>query len=477
MMAKIERNAPCPCGSGRKHKHCCGNAAAPDDFTRARNLRREIELGQKAIAWATPKYGAQCIEDAWIEFNLGLLAIPLQELDEMAPFSALFFPWWLYGGSEHTVGVRSPIVEYLDSSRAPEESLGRRMAEAITAAPFTFHRVVDVDVGRSMELEDIFTGQRHVVLERTASVAQVRSTYIFARVATVDGVPGLYGNGPFVVEPLSFVKLKALRDRLEEQVGRTLTESDLHEFAIEIRGHYLSIVARILDPVPPHLVNTDGNPLVPTRLVYDLECDCEHALEKLGTLAKGTKQAALLDAAERDADGRLVHVSFPWIDSRKPGRPGMGPVILGQVSIDTGRLEVEVNSSQRADRIRSRIGRRLGSKAKFRHALIESIEEMLRERAGIDRSETSHEESLEPDQQTPEFQEAIAESMKRYWAAWFDGSIPALEGLSPRQAVKSEAGRELLRALLAFYDRTSQRMPGSPTNPDTSELRRELGLE
>ena len=23
------RNEPCPCGSGRKFKHCCGNAAQP----------------------------------------------------------------------------------------------------------------------------------------------------------------------------------------------------------------------------------------------------------------------------------------------------------------------------------------------------------------------------------------------------------------------------------------------------------------
>lgn len=24
MAAKVGRNDPCPCGSGRKHKHCCG---------------------------------------------------------------------------------------------------------------------------------------------------------------------------------------------------------------------------------------------------------------------------------------------------------------------------------------------------------------------------------------------------------------------------------------------------------------------
>jgi len=28
-MAKIGRNQPCPCGSGKKHKRCCGAVAAP----------------------------------------------------------------------------------------------------------------------------------------------------------------------------------------------------------------------------------------------------------------------------------------------------------------------------------------------------------------------------------------------------------------------------------------------------------------
>jgi hypothetical protein len=28
-MAGISRNAPCPCGSGKKHKHCCEGAPPP----------------------------------------------------------------------------------------------------------------------------------------------------------------------------------------------------------------------------------------------------------------------------------------------------------------------------------------------------------------------------------------------------------------------------------------------------------------
>lgn len=471
-MTKPQRNAPCPCGSGRKHKHCCGNTADASDLTRARNLRCEIELGRNALEWSARKHGREQIEAAWQEFSLGVLSFPLHALDEVAPFSALFFPWWLYGGSVRAQGSRAPIAQYLKASHASQGSLERRIAEAVAAAPFSLHRVVDVDVGHSMELEDIFTRQRLVVLERAGAVTHVRSAYMYARLATVDGIGGIYGNGPFAVEPSWFLQIKALRDSLEEQAGRTLTVDDLHEFAIEIRQLYLTIADSILNPLPPQLTNTDGDPLVPTRLVYDLACDCEHAFDKLWTLAKGHERSGLLDEAQRDAAGRLARVSIPWIDSRKSGRGGMGPVILGDLRIAAGRLEIEVNSSERADRIRPRIERRLGKRATFRHALIESMEEMLRERV-----EASSDAPHEPDLDSPELQDALAEIMKRHRAAWFDEPIPALEGRTPRQAARSAEGRELLEALLADYDRSSREHPGDPLRPDTAELRRVLGID
>ena len=101
--------------------------------------------------------------------------------------------------------------------------------------------------------------------------------------------------------------------------------------------------------------------------------------------------------------------------------------------------------------------------------MIESVERMLSERTG--------EAHPEPEPVDPAVQEAIAEMMKRRWEAWFDESIPALEGLTPRQAARSEEGRELLEALLAFYDQSNQRNPDSPTHANTAELRRELGLD
>ena len=55
-MAKIGRNQPCPCGSGKKHKHCCLYAAEPQQPAAAQtnglrvSLQAEIEKIQQAAS-------------------------------------------------------------------------------------------------------------------------------------------------------------------------------------------------------------------------------------------------------------------------------------------------------------------------------------------------------------------------------------------------------------------------------------------
>jgi hypothetical protein len=42
-MKKVGRNDPCPCGSGKKYKHCClGRTAPPDEGGKAKQVMEEI---------------------------------------------------------------------------------------------------------------------------------------------------------------------------------------------------------------------------------------------------------------------------------------------------------------------------------------------------------------------------------------------------------------------------------------------------
>lgn len=70
-------------------------------------------------------------------------------------------------------------------------------------------------------------------------------------------------------------------------------------------------------------------------------------------------------------------------------------------------------------------------------------------------------------------------------ARWLDDTIPALEGLTPRQAAADPTRREQLERLLAEFDRQDEQLrpfdlelgaAGGPITYDTAAIRRELGL-
>ena len=64
---------------------------------------------------------------------------------------------------------------------------------------------------------------------------------------------------------------------------------------------------------------------------------------------------------------------------------------------------------------------------------------------------------------------------------WLDDKIPALDGLTPRQAAADPTRREQLERLLDEFDRRAERIgfegvAGGPIGYDTAASRSELGL-
>jgi hypothetical protein len=74
----------------------------------------------------------------------------------------------------------------------------------------------------------------------------------------------------------------------------------------------------------------------------------------------------------------------------------------------------------------------------------------------------------------PEAVEAVAAFMREQEERWIDESVPALAGLTPRQAAADPTRREDLLALLHEFDRSPT--PGGAVGFDTARLRVLLGL-
>jgi hypothetical protein len=71
----------------------------------------------------------------------------------------------------------------------------------------------------------------------------------------------------------------------------------------------------------------------------------------------------------------------------------------------------------------------------------------------------------------------MEEVSRQHWESWFDLPIPALDELTPREAARTEEGRELLESLLLFYENSQADSSQNVLRADILTLRRELGME
>jgi hypothetical protein len=75
--------------------------------------------------------------------------------------------------------------------------------------------------------------------------------------------------------------------------------------------------------------------------------------------------------------------------------------------------------------------------------------------------------------------EVIAEIEEKMLRQWIDDSIPALGGLTPRQAVKTPEGRRQVLELIDHATRMQKTMRRTPGvfAPDYRKVKKMLGLE
>src|SRR5260370_37437755 len=166
-------------------------------------------------------------------------------------------------------------------------------------------------------------------------------------------------------------------DRLTGEITRFalryLAPHDLLRYADLIRATYLDIRDRLF--APPVLCNTDGDPLLFHTLTFRIE-SAEAAFDALAPLAVGHSREDLLDDAELMDDWRLRKVDIDWIKEGNRKFKTWDNTILVHIKISEGRVIVEVNSENRAKRMRKEIEKRLGTLATHESTLAQTLEQM-----------------------------------------------------------------------------------------------------
>jgi hypothetical protein len=488
-MVNPGRNDPCPCGSGKKYKKCCLVSAEGVDFQYRRWRQIEAGLIPRLTRFAFETLGSDVVEEARKDFNDHE---SVEDFDPESPMNMVFMPWFLFTWivefkptgtnrfSETTVAELF-LKENSKHISSDEEMLLR----STIRCPYTLCEVIEVQPGIGMTQFDLLRRIKYEVVERSASQTLKRGEIIYCATTDIAGIRSNIGTSPYALRPTAKRDVLELRKWIIDEIeSEEITVEHLREFEQDIRGLYLDIMKGML--APPRLANTDGEPFVPQKLYFDLD-SADTAFHGLKGLAEGWNQSDLLKEATVK-HGLVLKAEFPWLGGNEEARRRLGgPVLLGLLKIDEDRLVVEVNSKQRAKLIRRLIAERLGNNATYKTTLIEPIESRVEEmwNAATTSSLSSYSGAenrmsgafISLDDAQPELRATMQEIARQHWESWFDLPVPALNDMTPREAAKTEEGRELLESLLLLYENSQDNSSVNITNPDIPALRRELGMD
>ena len=479
---KIGRNDPCPCGSGKKHKHCCLKiqpASSDGPWRRQRDASDRVT--EELLRFSRREF-SEGIHEAWLDFNQ--MAFPKPMKDDEAE-RQIFSPYFLFEwdpdrpisqrGSKPRVGLI--VRSYLLRAGSRLSELERLVLDQATSQPVSFYEVVRCDPGERLVLRDILIGGETEVEEHSGSRTLQPGDLTYAQIWFFPEVATLGRMAPVRIPPGRKVEIVGLRAKLRRKIakqGRELAAADLIRYAEEIRATYLNI--RDAMRAPPRFCNTDGDPLGFHTLTFRIG-SAQVAFDALAPLAWGFSREELLDDAELDGDGALQRVAFDWIKKGNKKFKTWENTIMGHLKISGRSLVAEVNSANRAAKIRQEIEQRLGILATHQSTVAQTPEELVkkvgrRKLAGSSASEAESDDLL----LDPELRREAEAMMQSQVENWIHQKIPVLGGRTPLEAVGDPDGREMVEGLLLEWERRDEGSGPRTLRPDVSSIRRLLSL-
>lgn len=166
MVRKVQRNDPCPCGSGKKYKKCCMQRQRDLDSERI-NRREGI---RKSLGWISHRYSEQI--DRWVE-DVWLAGIKEQEREGIATADArirgihdvnLLEQLVAEGRFSDMEGEDRPLQLILDADDLDLDEGQRDYLVQLAERSLCLYRVSDCRPGESFTLQEHPIGKAEPVV-------------------------------------------------------------------------------------------------------------------------------------------------------------------------------------------------------------------------------------------------------------------------------------------------------------------------
>ena len=424
--ADIGRNDRCWCGSGRKYKQC-------------HQHREQLPLEERTM-WLYAKASMFVTEGLWrlevIELAKARAAhwtgaqSMLEALKDGLVLDVLLFEGGALAAYLAERGSLLPADEFL-------------LAEQWLLSPRSVYEIEEVSPGVGMLLRDLRSGDRIDISERTASTMVRRGTYICTRLMPVGHTMQIIG----AVEPVDLRYRDSLIALLDDEPE-----------AIEL----IEFLSRRF--APPVIRNTEGEDLVACEAVFEV-ADVDALVAALNDAYEPIESDKPIHGDEEGATDGEILVWHEHLEARGQN------TIRAILTLADGELRIGTNSDERMDRVIDAVGR-------MRPGLVLISDERTPTDspfviAGSDAGGVTGGPSGMLDPSDPTMAAIMDEYIRGYETSWLDQEIPALAGLTPRQAAADPTRRPDLIALLASFDPDEERSGVM----SAKRLRAALGLE
>ncbi len=444
------RNAPCPCGSGKKAKHCCGARLSLAALPLGAALHRMDErLVERLVEFANRRFGREWLTE------------PMAAYFQLRPFERedlqLFMPWVVNHWRVQGRPMREWFLEE-QADRLTEAEHDWLLSQA--GALVSVWEVREVREGEGLGVKDLLRGEERFVHEVKGSTMVKPRDAMLGRVVDHEGLSVFCGVYPRTLPPREADEVVRVARRVLKVRGEWVPRQKLASEGVDLGLiHVWMETVLELDQQPPPrpvLVNTEGQPLL---LTTDHFC---FPPQKRQAVLEGLLR---LQGAELNEEGEPTEILFT-----RPGNAmnlAWESTLVGRAWVSKARLRLETNSVERADALRQQVEAACAGLLAHRAREHADPEALLEEAAP--------EEASEDEAPRPELLAALREFKQRHYTGWLDSPLPVLKGKTPREAVRTPAGRRKVDVLLKQLEHGEALLP-EEERTDITPLRGELGL-
>ena len=480
---KIGRNDDCFCGSGKKYKKCCYLKVETSNFSethlmdvewqRIRKTEGEI-IDKFLIPYTTKLFAKEVIEEAWDDFIDVDLEIAEDEMRLV--YENMFIPWFLFNWIpvdeefSEIHKIDKPIAAMFLATKFANNltEFQRNSILEMLKTYYSLYVILDIVVDYSLIVKDLLLGTQHMIKERMGTHHVGRGSIIFSRILNFNEQSIFVGMAPFSLPSQYHNEILDFRDHLISEHGKPLDIDCIkNEYEFDIRTYFFDFIESLMNKPMPTMHNTDGDPLEQCSVEFDLLIPIKNALGKLLELTGSANTDEFLQKAKYDKAGTITYIELPWLK-----RDNITNISLGQITIQGKKLIIEVNSQKRGQKAIALISKLLGESVNYVSmttiSMADALEKFKQSGASIP--------PIQAQIDDPQLKAAMNEIASRHWKKWFDEAIPMLNNQTPRQAAKSNQGRERLEALFLHYEDMDARSSDNPLKADIDYLRKELGM-